>query len=265
MSLRITPIASTISDNWFYAIENGGDLLLIDPIDSERAIAFARASNPSRVRILATHGHPDHIGGNDDVVRALGCTVIASRHPDIVDTPANDHVGNGDTLRVGETTWRVLHTPGHTTGHISLYHPGHLISGDVLFVGGVGNCRFGGDPHELYDTLTQRLRELPDETIFYPGHDYAPRNYEFCLEVEPTNTFAAHLQREATAFYNGNPRRRPLLHTLGDERRYNPFHRTHEPLLQRHLRAKLEAQWPAHESDPARAAFIALRGRRDSF
>ena len=265
MTLTITPIASSITDNWFYAIRAQSDLVLVDPIDAGRAIDFARRSGATNVRIFVTHAHPDHTAGNDEVASSLGCAVVASRHPDFLDVPADDRVGDGDTLRIGDTQWRVLHTPGHTTGHIALYHPGHLISGDVLFVGGTGHCRAGGEPDSLYETFSQRITQLPDDTMFYPGHDYALRNYDFCLEVEPENNLAAERRAQAEAFYAGNPRRAPWLQTLGDERRVNPFHRTNDPALQKALRGRLSELWPSGEDDPARAAFKALRRRRDTF
>src|SRR5690625_3053209 len=102
--MQITPLASTISDNWFYAIEDNKDLILVDPIDARVAIDYARQRTPERVRIFNTHGHPDHIGGNDEVVQALRCEVIASAHPDIMDPPAQTHVKHGDTVEIGDTT-----------------------------------------------------------------------------------------------------------------------------------------------------------------
>lgn len=263
--MKITPLASTVSDNWFYAIEDDGDLLLIDPIDAERAIAHVRARDPQRVRILNTHGHPDHVAGNDAVVEALDCDVIASAHPDIFDPPAQTHVGDGDIIEVGDSSWQVLHAPGHTMGHIVLYHAGHLVCGDVFFVGGIGNCRFGGDPDELYTTVEERLRGLPDATLLYPGHDYALRNMEFCLSVEPTNHAASAHMEKARAHYGDNPRRAPYLTTLGEERGYNPFHRSQDSALQATLQRSLAGVWPADESNLSRAAFKALRSGRDTF
>lgn len=263
--MLVTPLASTVSDNWFYAIEDAGDLLLIDPIDPAVAIAHVRKRAPKRVRILNTHGHPDHVGGNDAVVDELQCEVIASKHPDIFDPPAQQHVGEGDTVQVGDTTWKVLHAPGHTMGHIVLHHPGALICGDVYFVGGIGNCRFGGDPATLHETVSSRLASLPDDTRIYPGHDYAIRNLEFCLEVEPQNARAAAYMEKAKQHHGDDPRRAPFLTTLGEERSYNPFHRVKDTALQATLAKNLAPQWPSDDEDTARAAFRALRSARDAF
>lgn len=264
-SMQITPLASTISDNWFYAIEDAGDLLLVDPIDAPVAIAHVKARTPKRVRIFNTHGHPDHIGGNDAVVEALDCEVIASGHPDIADPEAQHRVKDGDTVTVGQSVWNVLHAPGHTMGHIVLHHLGHLISGDVLFVGGVGNCRFGGDPDALFTTVHQIIAQLPSDTIFYPGHDYALRNGEFCLEVDPSNKGAQEMIDAARTHHGDDPRRAPFLRTLGQERAYNPFMRASDPTVQQQLKTRLSDSWPADDNEAARAAFKALRAARDAF
>lgn len=263
--MQITPLASTTTDNWFYAIEDDGDLLLVDPIDADVAIAHVRKRAPERVRIFNTHAHPDHIGGNDAVVEALACEVIASGHADVMEVNAQHRVVHGGNVTLGQRSWSVLHAPGHTMGHIMLHTQGHLISGDVLFVGGVGNCRFGGDPEVLFETITNVIEKLPGETTFYPGHDYALRNFEFCLEVEPTNARAKELVRLAEAHHNGDARRAPFLLTIGDERMYNPFFRTADPDVQAALQEKLAEVWPTDASSPDLAAFKALRSARDNF
>ena len=254
--MRIDWIASTISDNFFYLVRDGDAGLLVDPFDARAALAAVEAHGLRDVRVFTTHGHPDHAGGNGAVKDALGCEVIAADHASTFRVDADTYVRDGDTLTVGETRFELRFAPGHTDGHIVAYTPGHLISGDVFFVGGAGHCKFGGDANELYRTFHERLSDLPDETIFYPGHDYAEKNARFCLSVEPGNAGAAALLSEA----QGRTREDgPLLKTLGAERAYNPFFRPTDAGLLARLGA---LETGAH--DP-RSAFVAVRALRDVF
>ena len=259
--MQITTLTSTVSDNFFYAIEDEGDLLLIDPVDAELALRHAHQLQPRRVRVLATHGHPDHVMGNDRVKGALDCEVLASGHARTFPVPCDVALSDGDVVQVGASRWRVRHAPGHTDGHLVLQHPGHLISGDVFFVGGTGHCKFGGNPTVLYRTYHQTLRDVPDETIFYPGHDYAARNMEFCLSVEPDNAGALALKERIRSWTREDG---PFLTTLGHERSYNPFHRVDEPTLQQRMRDEHPQLWPADVTD-AEATFRVLRALRDVF
>lgn len=254
--MEIRALASTISDNFFYLVLDDGDALLIDPFDARLAIETVRDLAPDRVRVFTTHGHPDHCGGNAMVKEALGCEVIASAHASMFPVEADRQLRDGDELTVGATTWQVRWAPGHTDGHLALHHEGHLISGDVYFVGGSGHCKFGGDPDELYRTFAERLADVPDDTTFYPGHDYAARNLEFCLSVEPDNAGAAAF---ATRLEGHTRADGPVLTTLGHERSYNPFHRAGDPELQQRLR-DLEL-----DVTDARTAFKAVRALRDRF
>ncbi len=260
--MQILPLASSFTDNWFYLIVADGEGLLVDPIDAEVAVRAVEASGVGRVRLFVTHAHPDHIGGNDAVVEALGCEVIASAYPDVLEVARDTSVCDGDVIEVGDSSWQVRHAPGHTAGHIVLHSPGHLISGDVFFAAGVGHCRFGGEPGELHATVNRRLRDVPDDTVFYPGHDYAARNTEWVLSVEPGNATAA---AQAGALADHRRADGPALYTLGHERSFNPFHRVDEAGLQAHLAATRPDVVDASVTDPAERAFRALRSLRDVY
>jgi sulfur dioxygenase len=84
------------------------------------------------------------------------------------------HVKDGDTVYIGDMQVKIMHVPGHTPDSIALYLPevGHLYSGDTILIGGTGRTDFaGGDPAQSYDSI-QRMFQLPDDTIMWPGHDY---------------------------------------------------------------------------------------------
>ena len=85
-------------------------------------------------------------------------------------------VEGGDVVHVGNVPITFIHTPGHTPGSQCFLAAGNLISGDTLFIGSCGRSDLpGSDPAELYRSLNHTLRNLPDKTIVYPGHNYADR------------------------------------------------------------------------------------------
>ncbi|MDD3554143.1 MAG: MBL fold metallo-hydrolase [Deltaproteobacteria bacterium] len=165
--------------------------MLIDPAGSERLLVDDLKRDGLRlVYILNTHGHPDHTSGNDTIKKMTGAQVLMHEEddrlfntPSIVGmfkawgfhaTPAVDaHVLHGETLQLGELSFQVIHTPGHTPGSVCLYGHGVLFTGDTLFVGAVGRTDLpGGSMEVLNRSLKERLAVLPDETIVLPGHDY---------------------------------------------------------------------------------------------
>lgn len=124
--------------------------------------------------VVDTHTHADHPSGAGGLAPRFGSTRIAhalGKHRGVARHPAD-----GDTLHLGDQVVTVRHAPGHTPDHLVLLAPGVFFSGDSLFIGGVARTDFlGGDAGVLHDTLQALLKDLDDDTVVYPGHDYEGR------------------------------------------------------------------------------------------
>ena len=162
-------------DNYAYLLAEGADAVLVDPGDAGAALALA-AEHGLRPRwILHTHGHPDHSGGSAEVARALGAEVLGHGGDAGWYRPDVDLAGrSGVTL--GALGIAVHAVPGHTPGSQCFLVDGRLVSGDTLFIGGCGRVDLpGSNPEEMYDSLVNKLKRLPEDTVLYPGHNYADR------------------------------------------------------------------------------------------
>jgi glyoxylase-like metal-dependent hydrolase (beta-lactamase superfamily II) len=139
---------------------------------------------------LATHYHPDHIGGDMMGHRISGIRELLMLAPvpvhvqadevewvkRVVDVDEGDLVthASGDQVMAGAVPITLIHTPGHTPGSQCFLVDGRLVAGDTLFLEGCGRTDLpGGDPAQLYESLTQRLAHVPDDTVLYPGHLYS--------------------------------------------------------------------------------------------
>ncbi len=172
--------------------ENGGDGLVIDPADdADDIIALANEKKLTIRSIVNTHAHVDHVMGNEEMKRKTGAKIIIheddapllSQIPRSMlamfggrpSPPADQTVREGDVIRVGELSLKILHTPGHTPGGMCLYGEGIVFTGDTLFVGGVGRTDLpGGSWQVMLNSIKTKLLTLPDETVIYPGHNYGP-------------------------------------------------------------------------------------------
>ena len=147
---------------------------LIDPCFEPERLATRAKELGYRVEwVLNTHGHHDHINGNDRAVELTGAKVAAhSRAKFHVD----QYLNHSDTLRVGEIAVEVLHTPGHARDAICLQADRHIFTSDTLFVGECGRTDLpGSDPYAMHRSLFEVLAEVPDSAVVWPGHDYGPR------------------------------------------------------------------------------------------
>src|SRR5438105_2124702 len=181
----------------FVCLRDNYGVLLHDPASGATAAVDAPGAAPVEAAladagwrlndILVTHHHGDHTGGIGPLKQRYGCRVVApareaSRIPQ-VDVP----VGEGDSVRVGSLLATVLETPGHTNGHIAYWFrsDGVAFVGDTLFSVGCGRV-IEGTPEMMWRSLA-KLRDLPDDTKIYCGHEYTAGNVRFALSVEPEN------------------------------------------------------------------------------
>ncbi len=158
---------------YLVADKHVGKALLIDPVKEniDRYLAFLAYQKLNLEALVDTHTHADHSTAGFELQRLTGARLIMHRRAPV--PRVDEHVDDGDTIRVGDVTLRVLYTPGHTPDSISLYTADRVFTGDVLLIGGTGRADFaGGDAGQQYDSITQKLFSLPDETLVFPSHDY---------------------------------------------------------------------------------------------
>lgn len=164
--------------------------------DGEKIIQYLHKHSFKPVYLVNTHGHIDHIGANRELKEAFPEMVICIHPADApmltmanknlspelgfkyLSPPSDKLLEEGDILSLAKHNFRILHTPGHTPGGISLFYepsdknqPPVIFTGDTLFQMGVGRTDFpGGSMQKLINSIRQKILTLPDETVVYPGH-----------------------------------------------------------------------------------------------
>jgi glyoxylase-like metal-dependent hydrolase (beta-lactamase superfamily II) len=164
--------------------------VLIDPSYSPEVCAQRATDQGLAVtHVINTHGHPDHINGNDIVVSLTSAPVAAFARSTLVMPDLGLH--DGEELNAGGLRLQVLHVPGHCPDHLVLYEASSrvLITGDLLFVGKVGGTRNDEDATTEWDSLQRVLSRFPDEATVWPGHDYGARPSSTVALERATNPF----------------------------------------------------------------------------
>ena len=181
--------------NFIYLIGDDEErvCMVVDPAwDIPGVLRFIEREDMRLIGALVTHYHPDHIGGDIFGHSISGLAELTSICPvkvhvnyeesdgvkqvtGLSDSDLERHQG-GDSMSIGNIDVKLLHTPGHTPGSQCFLVESALVSGDTLFIGGCGRVDLpGGNPDQMYHSLTQVLAKLPEETLLYPGHNYAAK------------------------------------------------------------------------------------------
>jgi len=246
---EIVPLPA-FKDNYMWTLRGPRHAAVVDPGEARPVLDYLARESIELVAILATHHHPDHVGGISELIAQKRVPVFGPKGEPI---PEMTHpVADGDRVPIPElkAEFSVLEIPGHTRAHVAYYGAGSLFCGDTLFACGCGKV-FEGTAEQMYKSL-QKLAALPDETKVYCGHEYTLANVQFALRVDPRNAALQERERRSRALREaGKP---TLPSTLGEERATNPFLRCLEPAVIDSANDYLGARI----SDPVRV-FAAIR------
>ena len=162
--------------------------VLIDPVQEQldRDLSLIKELGVELLYVLETHVHADHVTSAGQIRQKTGAKIVYSEAAEVkaIDVAIKD----AETLQFGAYTMTALATPGHTNGCVSYVVDSMLFSGDSLLIHGCGRTDFQqGSAELLYDSITEKLFSLPDETLVYPGHDYSGRTSSTIAEEKRWN------------------------------------------------------------------------------
>ena len=186
MKIKIIPC---LQDNYSYLLINEKDntACVVDPSESKPIIDYLETNKVDLKFILNTHHHYDHVGGNSILKKKYGANVIGFKGD-------KDRIPDIDILIEDQEIWKhkkfeakIIHIPGHTLGHICFYFYNDklVFTGDTLFSLGCGRI-FEGTYNQMYKSL-EKLRNLPEDTKVFCGHEYTMKNSKFCMAYDKNN------------------------------------------------------------------------------
>jgi hydroxyacylglutathione hydrolase len=241
-----------LSDNYGFLIRDDatGKTACIDTPDAAAILRELKSAGWGLDFIFNTHWHPDHAGGNAEIKAATGCFIVGPAEVTRI-APLDRTVAGRDLVELGETTFHVIETGGHTLGHIAYFDAADHIAfvGDTLFALGCGRL-FEGKPEQMWASLS-RLAALPDDTQVYCAHEYTASNARFALSVDKGPALKARADAVFAARERGEW---TVPTTIGLEKATNPF-----------LRAPLLAANVGKAGAPDYEAFAAVRAAKDAF
>jgi glyoxylase-like metal-dependent hydrolase (beta-lactamase superfamily II) len=182
---------------YMMADENTRDAVIIDPVAShiEDYITYMAENNLHLNYALETHVHADHITASGMLRERLNIKTGVGENCGA--SAADLQLNEGDVIEFGQQKIRVIATPGHTKGSLSYVWKDRVFTGDALLINGCGRTDFqGGDAGVLFDSITQKIYSLDDDTLIYPGHDYQGRRVSSVVQEKSINARLAGKSRE---------------------------------------------------------------------
>jgi hydroxyacylglutathione hydrolase len=251
-----THLFPCLQDNYGVLLHDptSGSTAAIDAPEAAAVEAALTATGWKLTDILVTHHHSDHTAGIPELKQRYGCRVVAPRAEAARIANTDVTVEENDTVGVGGLAGRVIDTPGHTAGHISYWFGSENLAfvGDTLFSIGCGRV-IEGTPEMMWESLL-KLRNLPDQTQIFCGHEYTAANIAFARSIDPNNAALVARAEEVAAL---RAKHKPTIPTtLGAEKAANPFLRADNPALA--AAVGMSGRAPAQ-------VFAKIRGAKDTF
>jgi len=249
-------IIKCLADNYSYLIRDRKTNIVgvIDPSEFSPVDLEIKKTYKKLDFVLNTHHHHDHVGGNIDLKKKYNSKIVCSSY-DKKRIPGADIVKNdGDEFCLGSISFKVMHIPGHTLGHIAFYSlkANTIFTGDTLFSLGCGRI-FEGTFEQMFNSL-EKIRSLSKKTMVYCGHEYTNNNGRFCISIDQDNAKLRERIKDAESKAKKNLPTLPV--SLGEELETNIFLRCDDKKIKNNLKmdngSKLEV-------------FTKLRNLKDKF
>ena len=245
-----------LSDNYGVLIHDteSGATASIDAPEAAPIEAALKATGWKLTDIFVTHHHHDHTGGIQALKEKHKCRVVAPVAQKAPIPAVDETVREGDKVSLGKLSANVIETPGHTLDHIAywFHHDKLAFVGDTLFSIGCGRV-IEGNPEMMWRSLV-KLRDLPNDTEIYCGHEYTLANIRFARTIEPDNSALAAREAQAKKQIAAGEPTIPV--TIGEEKLANSFLRADQPDV---------AAGIGMAGKPAAQVFAEMRTRKNNF
>ena len=184
-------------ENFIYFIgdKNTREVMVIDPAwDPDFLINEAKNNDLKIKAALVTHGHFDHTNGVEGLLKHLDIPIYINKiEYDFLKFNWGENIKkteSGEKIKIGNIEITFVHTPGHTPGSQCFLVSNNLVSGDTLFINGCGRCDLpGGNVEQMFDTISNKLMKMSDDTIIFPGHNYADKKQDTMANQKLTNPY----------------------------------------------------------------------------